>query len=202
MRISSSYSDYYYSQSNPLSYLSNAKLSTGNSDASQNETEAVSFPERKRSVTSGDGNIINLSLSGSMLRYSLQTQESESTDMHEKMEKIKTDMDSIKTADIDRMTADEVKETLANLQADMAFMPPRPDGRTDDIQQADIDSMSEAEMREMLKSIQERAQNAPEMPEGMPPMMGGGMPPMMGSDMIFAKLDDWSNQEKANTQEV
>jgi len=167
MRISSNNYD-YYNQAYSLNSLSNAKVSATNSDFSKTETEAISFQPRKYSSTDQNANIMNLSSSGRMMRDSLQMQDAGSSEMSEKMEKIRTDMDSIKSADIDSMSADELKETLTNLQTDMAAIPSR-DGRGNDIQQADISSMSETDMKDMLEKIQEHAKNMPEMGEGMPP---------------------------------
>lgn len=204
MRISSDYYD-YYSQSYALNSLSNAKISSGNSNSSQNETEAISFQPRRHSAVSGNDNLMNLSSSGKMMRDSLQMQGKDSSEISEKMEQIKTDMDSIKTADIDGMSADDVKTALTNLQNDFKAMP-SPDGSANDIQQADISSMSESEMREMLKEVQEKAKNAPEMGEGMPPppppMMGGFDPSQMLNGMFGSQSDTDSVNSSSDTQSI
>ncbi len=179
MRITSNSYD-YYKQLYPLSALNTTKLSTGTDETSNSEISSINT-ERKR--TAGiNANGMGLQLQGMMMR--------------EKMDKLHTDMDSIKTVDIDSMSADEVKETLSNLKTDMDAMP-LPPGVESKENEMDLESMTESEMRDKLKEIQTRANNAPEMPKGMPPRIEGteGIQGVSGTDTDFQSSLDTMLQQ-------
>lgn len=170
MRISSNYYD-YYSQYYALNSLTAVKVNAENPD-SASETDAAESTAGSRLMTGGSGNIMNVSLNGSMMRHLLQARGVDSAEMSERMQAMKADMDSLESADIDSMTAEEVKEMLAKIKSDMDAMP-KPDKAANNVPEIDLDSLSEDEMREMLKDIQAHAKSRPEMAEGMPPMPGG-----------------------------
>lgn len=155
MRISSNSYDYYkmlYSLNTQSSNALNINTLT-DSDSQSNTTST----ETKK--TAGiNASLMGLNIQGMMMR--------------DKMDKLENDMDSIKTADIDSMTSDEVKETLSKLKSNMEAMP-LPPGAQSNTNEIDLESMSETDMRNKLKEIQAHANNAPEMPKGMPPRMEG-----------------------------
>lgn len=172
MRISSDYYyNYYYNSGYGVNSASPAAAAIS-SQASQDSTGDADDVTKLQSTrrTSGYGNAMNLSINGSMMRYSLQNAGTAPADISDKLEAVKSDMDSIKSADIDSMSAEEVKETLSKLKTDMEAMP-RPDGSSGSASKLDLDSMSETDMRDMLKKLQENIQNMPMM--GPPPQSPG-----------------------------
>lgn len=207
MRIDSSYSnyyDYYYSTSYAANSVSNsdAQLTSESTDSSQDETDEISIQPRRYSASGGYENLMNMDYSSVMMKYSLQSQGTDSSEVSEKMEKIKTDMDSLKSADIDSMSSDEIKATLETLKADMEGVP-NSRGTSSDVSEADLDSMSESELKQLLENIQEDANNAPEMGKGKPPAgppPSGGKPPMAGGGMNLAQMLG-STSETEDTEE-
>ncbi|KOA18462.1 hypothetical protein CLHOM_33640 [Clostridium homopropionicum DSM 5847] len=72
-------------------------------------------------------------------------------------DKIKADMDEIKTTDIDSLSTDELKETLANLIDDINSVR-KPHGGYNNNLQINLDNISEEDMRDMLQKIQDNAE--------------------------------------------
>lgn len=169
MNISSNYYNYYTYGTYSSNGLLNANLSTASTDASQNETEAVnSLPPRQFKPMDLES-LFGLSSSGKSIRDSLQTQGTGS-DMSQKFEAVKTDMDAIKSADIESMSADEVKEMLTNLQNDLKAI--NSNSSSNSSQTLDISSLTESQTRDMLEDIQENAERMSAMGQGMPNQNG------------------------------
>lgn len=166
MQISSNYYDYYnqlyqlnsiLNSNNTNSTSSTASSSSGNS--SQSSTQAVdSITTATPFITDASTDITNLNYSGRMFMNPLSLQsssDSSSSQMSQSMEKLKTDMDSIKSADIDTMSADDVKKALTTLKTDMSAVR-NPYGNAAS-SKVDLSNMSESDMKSMLKKIQEKA---------------------------------------------
>jgi len=159
MRISSNYYNYYtnlYSSNT----ISNQNTNSEEVSSSENIADVLTIP-RKKPTYEESGSITDLDFSVRKLMHDMKMQDNDTSEISESMNKIKTDMDAIKIADIDSMSTDELKTTLTNLITDMQSMP-RPNDDLNDNSEISLDNMSEADMREMLKDIQERANNAPE----------------------------------------
>lgn len=166
MKISSNYYD-YYSQMYQLNSLSNSQINTDSqidtddSNSSQNKTKAISSIQTRSYVPNENVDIAALNYSGRMLANSLKLQSNDSSEIPENMEKLKTDMESIKNTDIDNMSDDDVKNMFTQLKTDMESMK-NPDGQTNDISNINTDTMSASEMKEMLKKIQDNANSMPD----------------------------------------
>ena len=65
-------------------------------------------------------------------------------------------MDSIKTANIDSMSLDDIKATLSKLLTDMDSIKKPSGGYNSDLQ-VNLDTISESDMRDMLQKIQDSA---------------------------------------------
>lgn len=171
MRISSNYYNYY----NQLSSTGTSATQTTAADdtTSQDSSDSsVSSAKRKRHHFQETGNIEQLQFTGMrrMDTVGMQDSDEDNTAITDNMKKFKTDMDNLKTANIDSMSADDVKTTLTNLLTDMQSMPrPGEEQGTDNTSDSsssttsvDLSNMSEADMRKMLKEMQERINNAPD----------------------------------------
>jgi hypothetical protein len=184
MKISSNYYD-YYSQMYQLNSLSNSQtntdsqIGTEDSSSSKNQTKAISSIQTRSYVPDENVDIEDLNYSGTMLANSLKLQSNYSSEISENMEKLKTDMDSLKTTDIDNMSSDDAKEILTQLQTDMSSIN-SPDGESSDISNIDIDSMSESDMKDILKKIQDQANSMP-----VPPP-----PPSTEASNVFSKINE------------
>ena len=176
MNVSSNYSNYYASQLYSPSSLSNNKKSTTTSSSDSSTSSALESLVGKINSTISYENAMSLSMSGKMLKYAMESQKSATEKSPDEM---KAQMDEFKNADITSMTADEVQQTLVNLQSDLTGMP-NPDEEANNVINANITSMSETDMRSMLTSMQEHIKSMPEPGKGQPPMGGAGMPPMTG----------------------
>ncbi|WP_411681187.1 hypothetical protein [Clostridium thailandense] len=158
MKIYSNQYD-YYNQVYQLNSLLNTKVSSNeNSTSSQSETETKVSTVTRPFVSSEDMDISSLNYNGRILANSVKMQDSGPSEISESMEKIKTDMDSIKNADIDNMSDDEVKSTLTQLKTDLQSVR-SPYGKSSNTSNIDIDSISTDDMRSMLKTIQEKAKS-------------------------------------------
>ena len=184
MKISSNYYD-YYSQMYQLNSLSNtqvntdSQIETDDSNSSKNKTKAISSSQIRSYVPDENVDIADLNYSGTMLANSLKLQSNDSSEMSQSMEKIKTDMDSIKTSDIDSMSADDIKKTLTQLKTDMASIK-SPDGESSDISNIDIDSTSESDMKDILKKVQDQANSMPAPPP----------PPSTENSNVLSKINE------------
>ena len=158
MNISTSYSSYYTQKTYSQSALSQGKISTGTADLLQGvkDSKTVGSISKKNSVSSEYGDTIELSMSGKLLREALQVQSVDDTNMSDKMEAIKADMEAIKTTDIDSVSADEAKEALQKLQSDLGTLVNK-SGVSQNTSKIDIDSMSESQIKDTLKNIQEKS---------------------------------------------
>ncbi|KZL89590.1 hypothetical protein [Clostridium magnum] len=161
MKISSNYYD-YYNQIYQLNSLSNTQINSDfqidndNSSLSEDKTKAINFIQTRNYIPDENVDIANLNYSGTMVANSLRMQSVDTSEMSESIEKLNTDLDSLKTTDIDSMSADEAKELLIQLQIDMSSIKSL-EGEANDI--SDIDSISESDIKDMLKNIQENANN-------------------------------------------
>lgn len=160
MRIYSNNYD-YYTQAYQLNAILNSKVSNEDSTSSKSETETKSSTKIRSVVSTGDMDINSLNYSGRMMMNSVKMQGEVSSEMSENMEKIKTDMDSIKNADIDKMSPDEVKNTLAKLKTDLESIA-RPEEEANNISNMNIDNMSDSDIKDALKKIQDKVNRAPE----------------------------------------
>lgn len=159
MRISSNYYNYYtnlYSSNT----ISNQNTNSEDVSSSESISDLLTIP-RKKPAFEESGSISDLDFSSRRLMHNMKMDGNDTSEASESMNKIKADMDAIKNADIDSMSAEDVKSTLTNFLTDMQSMP-RPNEETNDAPEISIDNMSEADMRKMLEDIQERAINAPE----------------------------------------
>lgn len=163
MKISSNYYDYYsqFYQVNTTSNVSSTSTEAANSTSS--ETEAVSSVGRRRPIHDMYENNMDLNVSGRAMMNSIKMKEGEgqvssgdNNTIKTSMDKVKSDMDSIKNADIDSMSEEDLKETLSNLINDLQSVP-KPYGKANNSQTLDVDSMSESDIKSMLKKIQEKA---------------------------------------------
>jgi cytochrome c556 len=188
MKISSNYYD-YYSQMYQLNSLSNAQVNNEDSNSSQDETKAINSIQRRSYVPDGNVDISDLNYSGTMLANSLKLQSNDSSEMSENMETIKTDMDSLKTTDIDNMSSDDVKKLLTKLQTDMAAVN-SPAGQSSDISNIDIDSMSESDMKDILEKIQDQANSMPTPPP----------PPSTEASNVLSKINE--DVESIKTEDI
>lgn len=199
MNITSNYYNYYKtSSSNTVSALAKAKLSTSSSDT----TTSTSNSTQKKSSTATDVlNLLTLSFSGMMFQNALQQKgtDTESSEVNP-MDKLRTDLDAIKTADISSMSADEVKSTLANLQTDLKAMPHQHE-KDQEVLSADLENMSEEDMKAMLTQIQEDINNRPERTDQKPPMEGFDLSQMTDSLSALEKtLQELTENYDSSTQ--
>jgi hypothetical protein len=189
MKISSNYYDYSLISLANILANKNTAANTASSDSAQESTNvtavssasSASSASRKKSDYMTNDNYMDFSYSGHMVSNSVQNQIEDSSVVSEKVQKVKEDIDSIKTADIDSMTADEVKDLLTNLQNDRKALQIS-SGISSSSQETDIDSMSESDMRETLKNVQNNAKNASKMGGGKPPMGPPPGPPPSSND--------------------
>lgn len=194
MNISTNYD--YYKQSYLLSSLSNKSVSVGsNTTSGLTETNSISSTGSRKTATSDDWSVLNYSLSANRIKKSLETQNEESSEKFMLMESIRADMDAIKELSIDEMSADEIKEVLANLQNDLKLLP-SPDGKGHNIIDADLDTMSEEDMRALLTEVQEEV-NA--MGNNRPPK--GELPPM-DFGLELSKLLESDTEEEVEVSEL
>lgn len=176
MKIDTNYYD-YYNLNSLANVLANKSTDSSNTDeqASQSTAGVSAVSARKTSEYVSNSSYMDLSISGRRVSDSIQNQDENSSVILENVQKIKEDMDSIKTADIDSMTADQIKETLSNLQNDKNALQTSI-GNSENTDEIDLDSMSDEELKNLLKDVQDKAQNPPAMGGGKPPMMGGAPP--------------------------
>lgn len=166
MKISSSQYD-YYDQAYQLKYLLNLQTnsdkvnSNEESASSQSETKTKSSAKISYIMPSEDIDITSLNYSGRMLANSVKMKKDGSSEISGNMEKMKTDMNFIRSADIDNMSSDEVKSTLTKLKNDLESVS-KPKEEASNILNADIDSMSDSDIKSMLKKIQDKASSAPD----------------------------------------
>jgi len=117
----------------------------------------------------------------------------------EELSKVKEDLDSIKSLDIDSMTADDMKTLLTTLQTDMMAAFGSTDSSTTSTsteEATDIADMTEAEMRKLLEEIQEQANSAPP-----PPPMGGGFDVSQILDAISGSQSSTSSMTSGDDTE-
>lgn len=162
MNISSNYYN-YYNQIYQLNSLSNSQGSTEDSSSSENETKAISSTRTRSYIPSGESSLADLNYNGRMVMNSLKIQGTDSSEIFQNIDKINEDIDSIKSTDIDSMSADELKEILTDLTSDMKFVS-TPYGRPSSAN-VDLDNMSESDMKAILKKIQEQANSMPTIDE-------------------------------------
>ncbi len=189
MKIYSNQYD-YYNQVYQLNSLLNTKVSSNeDSTSSQSENETKISTVTRSFMPSEDMDISSLNYNGRMLANSVKMQDSGASEISESMEKIKTDMDSIKTADIDNMSADDIKKTLTQLKSDISSVS-NSNQETNSITSADLDNMSEADMKSLLEQVQEQANTmSSQKPMVKPPDMFG----KVKEDMDSIKTSDIDN---------
>lgn len=193
MRIFSYYTD-YYSQKIATNPTSNALKRSTTKVSSEEETDSTIFmPTRKSDKNS---NTVNLTFNGQMLKDSLFVQGMDDSEGHEKMEKLRTDMDSLLEIDIDSLSSEEIKDLLTTLKTDMEGLPNR-EGNND-LSDMDIESMSETDMRELLEKIQERIKDMSEEGNRMPPPP----PPMMDMMQAFSSESSTTEGEDSSSNEL
>jgi len=155
MRISSNYYNYYtnlYSSNT----ISNQNTNSEEVSSSENIADVLTIP-RKKPTYEESGSITDLDFSVRRLMHDMKMQDNDTSEISESMNKIKADMDEIKTTDIDSLSTDDLKETLANLINDINSARKPHEGYNNDLQ-VDLDNMSEEDMREMLQKIQDNAE--------------------------------------------
>jgi len=157
--ISSDYSN-YYNQLNSSIPISKQNINSKDSSTPKDSVDTISSATKKVQPFQESGNIQDLELSARKMMHTMNMQNTDTSEDSESMSKIKTDMNAIKTSDINNMSADDLKTTLSNVITDMQSMP-KPQGDSNKTSEINLDSMSESDMRDMLKNIQERAINSP-----------------------------------------
>lgn len=202
MSISSNYSNYYnyYNSNNYVStYFPKRNLEHESKDEILNKinTTALNKNSLLNTISSNNSNNdSNIDFSGMVLMNLLKlankdtsnssndSQTGDNSTIKIAADKVKTDMDNIKTVDVDSMSAEEIKTTLTNLKNDMDAIP-KPYGGKGNSQEQNLDNLSESDLKDMLKKVQERAINAPDMSQ--PPE-----PPEFDMVQIINKLSQSS----------
>lgn len=195
-RYDYSYKTNYQTQSLQSSKSPKSSFGIGNDS---DETEVRKKNNSGMGSNFMDSNLMGLSFNGSMVKNMLQMKGTDSTEMKANMEQMKTDMDSLKSADVDSMTVDDMKSMLTKLESDRSKMP-KPHENTTNSETAnkksvDVSNMSETDMRNMLKNIQKHEKNGPKMPPMMDDMMNN-MKNNLNSDSLVNSLsstDDTTN---------
>jgi len=156
MRISSNYYNYYtnlYSSNT----ISNQTTSSEESTSSESIADVTNSSSRRKAPFEESGSITDLDFSVRKLMHDMKMQDNDTSEISESMNKIKADMDEIKTTDIDNLSTDDLKETLANLINNINAVRKPHGGYNNDLQ-VNLDNISEEDMREMLQKIQDNAE--------------------------------------------
>ncbi|PRR84061.1 hypothetical protein [Clostridium vincentii] len=161
--ISTDYSSYYrqlYS-ANSIQKQGANSVSSDDSTSSKSTIDSLSSTKKKVVPFQESGNIDDLELSSRKLMHTMKMLNTDTSEESEATSAINSDMEALKTADIDNMTAEDLKTTFSNLLADMQSIQ-KTDKNSDNAPEVDLDIISESDMRDMLKVIQQRSINEPE----------------------------------------
>ncbi len=112
---------------------------------------------------------MSLSASGQKIKNSIQRPEP-TEEMKAAMDQVRTDFESISSADVDSLSEDDAKALLDQLIADMGALPAKA-GASASVETTgaiDTASLTDSEVKDILEKIQEQLQNGP---------AAGGTPP-------------------------
>lgn len=119
MKISATdYYDYYYTQLYQRNSTNTTSSSTELDDSSDDQKNTVKSSKRKVAYTDDNASIANLNLNGRMVMNSMKMQDDDAEESQE-VKTLDSDFSSIKTADIDSMSSDEVKAAFSKLKTDV-----------------------------------------------------------------------------------
>lgn len=164
MKISSSYYN-YYNQLYPTNSISNQNTGSEDSDSPQDVVDTISSSSSKNTQFQESGSINDLEFSPRKMHHHMRKQDVDTSNSSDSVNKVKADIDAIKTADIDNMSADDLKTTLTNLVTDMNNVPQhKPETKSadafnkiksdmDSIKKADISSMSADDVKNTLTNL-------------------------------------------------
>lgn len=190
MKISSNnYYDYYYTQMYQSNSVSNTNSINEESDSSKSETtSAVSLTKKRPSMFNENVSMEDLNQNGRTMMNSLKMQDEDYSEESQEMKTLSSDMDSLKTVDIDNMSSDDIKSLFAKLKTDIeAVKNPyvtkkssstassdstnsstatttSTSNTTSDTSSTTTESISEADIRSILKKVQENLNSRPPMP--------------------------------------
>lgn len=155
--------------------------STDTDTSQSTASQAVSSLLGRLSPPDKGASVMSLSASGQKVKDSIQRPEPPTEEMKAAMKQLRTDFQTIQSADVDSLSSDDAKDLLNQLVSDIGVLPgtTAASGSEDTAEVFDISSLSDLEIKEILQKIQDQLEKNPK-PAGAPPPEMQGM--MWGFD--------------------
>lgn len=145
--------------------------STGTDTSQSKTTQAVDSLMKRLAPPDMGGSLMSLSASGQKVKDSIQRPEPPTEEMKAAMDQIRTDFESIQSADVDSLSSDDAKELLEQLVSDMSALPTS-SSASESSTGIDVESLTDDEIKDMLQTIQEQLENGRGTPPPPPPSEG------------------------------
>lgn len=162
--------------------------STSTTDTAASQTVSSLF-ERLAPPDMG-ASAMSLSASGQKIKDSIQRPEPPTDEMKAAMDQVRSDFESIQSADVESLSSDDAKDLLNQLIADMGVLPAKQtaSGSEETSEALSVSSLTDSEIKDILEQIQDQLENTaasggtPPPPPEMQGMMWGFDPSALLSD--------------------